>query len=98
MHYFLNEPIEEGYRIAVVWGSTVTYLNGVRNHVIYTYRCGAIGGEVRYMVAQIFRRNKITLSVAQQEVLGLRVTSTENSEMQYRHSIKKASQCSTGTA
>ena len=64
-----NEPIANEYRIAFVWGSTGIYLNGALNHVIYSYRCDAIGREIRRTVAKIVRRADVVPSSIQQEVI-----------------------------
>ena len=64
-----NEPIANEYRIAFVWGSTAIYLNGALNHVIYSYRCDAIGREIRRTVAKIVRRAEVVPSPIQQEVI-----------------------------
>ena len=64
-----NEPIANEYRIAFVWGSTAIYLNGALNHVIYSYRCDAIGREIRMTVAKIARRATVSPSSIQQEVI-----------------------------
>ena len=36
VHHVLNEPIADRYRIAFVWGTTVGYLNGALNYIIYS--------------------------------------------------------------
>ena len=59
VHHVLNEPIADRYRIAFVWGSTVGYLNGALNHVIYSYRCDAIGREIRRIIRKVTRRHVV---------------------------------------
>ena len=81
MHFIFYEPIADGYHIASVWGSTISYLNGALNHVIYAYRCDAIGRGIRKIVTEIFRRNSIASSATEREALLHTVTSTENSEV-----------------
>ena len=65
----LSEPITEEYRITFVWGSAAVYFNGAFNHVIYSYRCDAIGREIRRTVARIFRRATVDPSYIPQAVL-----------------------------
>ena len=73
-YHVLNEPIPDGYRIAFVWGSTVGYLNGALNHIIYSYRYDAIGREIRRMVGKLTRRHGVAPSTSQ----GKKATSAEN--------------------
>ena len=54
-----SEPITDEYRIAFVWGSTAVYLNGALNNIIYSYRCDAIGREIRKTLAKAFRRTSV---------------------------------------
>ena len=72
-HHVLNEPIPDGYRIAFVWGSTVGYLNGALNPIIYSYRYDAIGREIRRMVEKVTRRHDVAPSTSQ----GKKATSAE---------------------
>ena len=74
VYHILNEPIADEYRIAFVWGSTVGYLNGALNHVIYSYRCDAIGREIRRIVGKVTRVNVVAPSTNQ----GKKAASTEN--------------------
>ena len=60
VHNISNEPIVDGYRVAFGWASTVSYLNGALNPVIYAYRCDAIGREIRKIMAKLVRRNAIS--------------------------------------
>ena len=73
-HQVLNEPIADGYRIAFVWGTTVVYLKGALNHIIYSYRCDAIGREIRRMVGKVTRRHVVAPSTSQ----GKKVASAED--------------------
>ena len=73
-YHVLNEPIPDGYRIAFVWGSTVGYLNGALNHIIYSYRCDAIGREIRRMVRKVTRGHVVAPSTSQEK----KAASTEN--------------------
>ena len=76
---FVNEPIMDEYRIAFVWGSAAVYFNGAFNNVIYSYRCDAIGREIRRVVAKIVRRANIFQSYNQQ------VVPERNGEPKYHH-------------
>ena len=64
-----NEPIADEYRVAFGWASTVSYLNGALNPIIYAYRCDAIGREIRKIAAKIARKNSIAASTAQLDVV-----------------------------
>ena len=64
-HQVLKEPTPDGYRMAFVWGSTVGYLNGSLNHIIYSYRCDAIGREIRRMVGKVTRSHDVDPSTSQ---------------------------------
>ena len=76
-----NNPITDGYRVAFVWGSTVSYLNGALNHVIYSYRSDAIGREIRKRVATVFGRKNVVQFSIQLEVLGKKKETMEYSEV-----------------
>ena len=65
MHFILNEPIADGYRIEFLWGSTISYLSGALNRVIYAYFCDAIGREIHKMVTKILRRRSFAASATQ---------------------------------
>ena len=83
-HHIINEPIPDGYRIAFVWGSTISYLNGALNHVIYSYRSDAIGREIRRVVAKLLRRNRVSPFTSEQETHGQIASQTENTEIRSR--------------
>ena len=78
-----NEPITDGYRIAFNWASTPAYLNGALNHVIYSYRCDAIGREIRKKVAKVFGRANIAPFSIQQEFL------QRNVELKYHREVEQ---------
>ena len=63
VHIFLNKPIEDDYRIATSWTAIPSYLNGALNSIIYSYRCDAIGREIRRIVGRIAQRGRTTPSV-----------------------------------
>ena len=86
-HHILNEPIPDGYRIAFVWGSTVSYLNGALNHVIYSYRSDAIGREIRRMVAKLQRRSRVAPFASELEFQG-QVSLTESSEVYSKSKVR----------
>ena len=81
-HNIRNELITDGYRIAFVWGSTISYLNGALNHVIYSYRSDAIGREIRKRVATAFGRKNIVQFSTQQEDLGKNDEAIECTDVQ----------------
>ena len=83
VHIIRNEPITDGYRIAFNWASTPAYLNGALNHVIYSYRCDAIGREIRKTVAKVFGRTSIAPFSIQQEFL------QKNVELNYRREFEQ---------
>ena len=83
MHFILNEPIADGYRIAFLWRSTISYLNGALNHVIYAYRCEATGRGSCKIVTEVFIRNSIASSATEREALLHTVTLTENGEVKW---------------
>ena len=56
MHNFLNKPILDVYRIAFSWSTFISYLNGALNPIIYSYRCDAIGREIRRIIWKITRK------------------------------------------
>ena len=53
-HNIKGEHIGEGYRYAFAWCSFVSYFNGALNPMIYSYRCDAIGQEMRKLVRRFF--------------------------------------------
>ena len=53
VHTATITPINDSYRIAFAWASSVSYFNGALNPVIYSYRCDAIGREMRQILARI---------------------------------------------
>ena len=66
VHNLLNKPIADEYRIAFGWGSTISYLNGAFNPIIYGYRCDAIGREIRKMLKKnTGRGNRVSQATAQ---------------------------------
>ena len=64
-----KEPITDGYRIAFNFVLTAVYLNGSLNYIVYSYRCDAIGQEIRRIVAKVIRRARTAPSSIQQKVL-----------------------------
>ena len=70
VHNIRNEPIADGYRVAFVCASTVSYFNGALNPIIYAYRCDSIGREIRKILAKIARRNTTSPLSMQKEVTG----------------------------
>ena len=87
-YHALDEPIPDRYRIGFVWGSTVAYLNGALNHVIYSYRSDAIGREIRRMVAKLLRRSSVAPSASELEVHGQKISLTDNTEVRSRSKSK----------
>ena len=72
VHIFFNKPISDRYRIALVWASTVLYLNGALNPIIYSYRCDAIGQQIRRIIAKVNgRKNRVVCSSPQVETLDI---------------------------
>ena len=63
---FLKKPISDGYRIALAWGLTVSYLNGALNPIIYGYRCDAIGRHIRRIITKVIRRRDRVIPVSVQ--------------------------------
>ena len=64
-----KEPITDAYRVAFNFVLTAVYLNGALNHVVYSYRCDAIGQEIRRTVAKVIGRARTAPSSIQQKVL-----------------------------
>ena len=64
-----NASITYGYRVAFNWALTAVYLNSALNHLMYSYRCDAIGLEIRRTVAKVTRQARTAPSSIQQKAL-----------------------------
>ena len=82
VHNLLNKPIVDEYRVAFAWGSTISYLNGALNPIIYGYRCDAIGREIRKIFKKCTGRgNRVSQATAP-------VTFQEIESVSYLHHVK----------
>ena len=64
-----KEPITDAYRVAFNFVLTAVYLNSALNPVVYSYRCDAIGQEIRRTVAKVIGRARTAPTSIQQKVL-----------------------------
>ena len=75
---FLNKPISDDYRVALAWGSTVSYFNGAFNPIIYGYRCDAIGRQIRKIIKKVTgRKNRVSPTAMQLEVRGIDIVAND---------------------
>ena len=91
VHNFLNKPISDVYRTALAWGSTISYLNGAFNPIIYGYRCDAIGRQIRRILTKaIGKRNRVVSFTAHVEIVEIcmSVHSITSNETQFSNSCK----------
>ena len=85
VHIFFNKPISDGYRIALAWGSTVSYFNGAFNPIIYGYRCDAIGQQIRRIMRKVTgSKNRVVSSSSQVETLDINVNAPKENPTNQR--------------
>ena len=90
VHNFLNRPIADGYRIAFSWSTFISYLNGALNPIIYSYRCDAIGREIRRIVKKITRKRSTAPSTMQLEA-SMKTVGTQEKEKCHKAKADTAS-------
>ena len=59
-HNVQRIPLPESYRVAFIWCSSLSYINGALNPILYSYRCDAISKELKDLFRVVTcRKNEV---------------------------------------
>ena len=64
-HNVQKIPLPESYRVAFIWCSSLSYINGALNPIIYSYRCDAISKEIKDLFRLLTCRKNNVLPVGE---------------------------------